>query len=159
HARGSSPSMLENVQTAPADPILGLTEEFAKDPRQQKINLSVGVYKDTRGTTPVLDCVKEAERRLLESESSKSYRPITGDPLYGRLVRELVLGVDNDLVDNPRAQTAHTPGGTGALRVVGDYLNRVHPTAKLWLSEPTWANHPKVFDAAKVPLGTYPYFD
>ncbi len=151
--------MFETVQTAPADPILGLTEEFNRDPRTEKINLSVGVYKDATGATPVLGSVKQAERRLLESEKSKGYRPIGGDPNYGREVRALLFGADSELCDAGRAQTAHTPGGTGALRVVGDYLKQNHPGARLWLSDPTWANHPKVFEAAGVPTASYPYFD
>jgi aspartate/tyrosine/aromatic aminotransferase len=151
--------MFERIQTAPADPILGLTEEFTRDERPNKINLSVGVFKDQNGQTPVLACVKEAEKLLLEKEASKGYKPITGDPVYGRLVRELLFDSDSDLVDSGRAATAHTPGGTGALRVVADYLKKLHPASTLWLSEPTWANHPKIFEAAGVSLKTYPYFD
>src|SRR5690606_31701404 len=118
--------MFEDVPTAPSDPILGLTEEFVRDPREHKINLSVGVYKDSSGATPILSTVKEAERKLLETETSKGYKPITGDPTYGRLVRELLFGADSELVDGGRAATAHAPGGTGALRVVGDYLKQNH---------------------------------
>jgi aspartate/tyrosine/aromatic aminotransferase len=151
--------MFESVPTAPADPILGLNEAFARDPRPHKINLSVGVYKDAAGSTPVLGVVKEAERRLLESEKSKGYKPISGDPGLGRLVRGLLFEKDSALVEGGRAQTAHTPGGTGALRVVGDYLHACHPTAKLWLSDPTWANHPKIFEAAGLATVVYPYFD
>ncbi len=151
--------MFESVQTAPPDPILGLSEAFNADVRPDKINLSVGVYKDADGNTPVLASVKEAERRLLEVEKSKGYKPIPGDPEYGRLVRELLFGADSELVSGGRAQTAHTPGGTGALRVAGDYIHKLHPQAKLWLSQPTWANHAKVFEAAGVELQYYPYFD
>jgi aspartate aminotransferase len=151
--------MFEDVPTAPSDPILGLTEEFVRDPREHKINLSVGVYKDSSGATPILSTVKEAERRLIESEATKGYKPIAGDPTYGRLVRELLFGSDSDLVDGGRAATAHAPGGTGALRVVGDYLKQNHAGVTLWLSEPTWANHPQIFQAAGLPIKTYPYFD
>src|SRR5690606_17654794 len=114
--------MFENVTTAPADPILGLTEAFKKDPRPNKINLSVGDFQDATGTTPILASVKAAERRLLEAEKTKNYRPIDGDPDYGRRVRELLFGADDERVSSGRAVTAHTPGGTGALRVVGDLL-------------------------------------
>jgi len=151
--------MFEDVPTAPSDPILGLTEEFVRDPREHKINLSVGVYKDSSGATPILSTVKEAERKLLETETSKGYKPITGDPTYGRLVRELLFGADSELVDGGRAATAHAPGGTGALRVVGDYLKQNHAGVTLWLSEPTWANHPQIFQKAGLPIKTYPYFD
>ena len=151
--------MFEDVPTAPSDPILGLTEEFVRDPREHKINLSVGVYKDSSGATPILSTVKEAERKLLETETSKGYKPIAGDPTYGRLVRELLFGGDSELVGGGRAATAHAPGGTGALRVVGDYLKQNHAGVTLWLSEPTWANHPQIFQKAGLPIKTYPYFD
>jgi aspartate/tyrosine/aromatic aminotransferase len=151
--------MFESVETAPADPILGLTEEFVKDPREDKINLSVGVFKDKTGATPVLKCVRDAERLLLERETSKGYKPIAGDPGYGARVRELLFGVESALATGGRAQTAHTPGGTGALRVVGDYLKKLHPNTTLWLSNPTWANHPKIFEAAGLSQAQYAYFD
>lgn len=151
--------MFETVETAPPDPILGLSEAFAKDPRADKINLSVGVFKDEHGNTPVLGSVKEAERRLLDEEKSKGYRPIGGDPEYGRLVRQLLFGASSDLVSGGRAVTAHTPGGTGGLRVAGDFLGFVSPKTTLWLSSPTWVNHPKIFEASHIAQRTYPYFD
>ena len=152
-------SLFEAIGQAPADPILGLTEAFRADANPGKINLTVGVYQDESGTTPVLACVKEAQRQLLQVETSKSYKPITGDPTYGRLVQELMLGGDHEIVTSGRACTAHTPGGTGALRVAGDYIHHNHPDATLWLSAPTWANHEQVFAHAHVPTKTYPYFD
>ena len=151
--------MFEQVTTAPPDAILGLTEAFNADANPNKINLSVGVYKDANGTTPVLGTVKEAERRLLETEKTKSYKPMTGDPAYGKLVRALVFGDSHDLVAGGRAITAHTPGGTGALRVAGDYLHRLHPEASIWLSDPTWANHNGIFTAAGLNINKYAYFD
>jgi aspartate/tyrosine/aromatic aminotransferase len=149
--------MFEKLQPAPADPILGLTEAFLADPNPQKINLGVGVYKDAQGKTPVLECVKEAERRLLETETNKAYKPIDGDPAYRSMVQSLLFGDGHEVVQTKRAATAHTPSGTGALRVAGDYLKQNHPGTTIWLSEPTWANHPKVFDAAGVPTKTYRY--
>ncbi len=152
-------NMFENVTTAPPDPILGITEAFLKDPNPNKINLSVGVFKDEKGTTPVLEVVKQAERRLLETEQTKNYKPITGDPAYGKLVQGLLFGEGHALITEQRAETAHTPGGTGALRVVADYLHKLHPSTKVWMSNPTWANHPKVFEAAGVTTAEYAYFD
>jgi len=149
--------MFAKIQPAPADPILGLTEAFLADPNPAKINLGVGVYQDAQGNTPVLKCVKEAERRLLEHETDKAYKPIDGDPAYRATVQGLLFGDDHDVVNARRAATAHTPSGTGALRVAGDYLHQLHPETTLWLSEPTWANHPKVFGAAGVPIKTYRY--
>ena len=109
--------MFEQVTAAPPDAILGLTEAFKKDPRTDKVNLSVGVFKDDQGRTPVLKCVKEAERRLLEAEATKTYLSIEGSPEYGRAVRELMFGADHEIVKSGRACTAQCPGGTGALRV------------------------------------------
>ena len=151
--------MFEKIETAPPDPILGLTEAFKQDPNPEKINLSVGVYKDARGETPVLDTVKEAERRLLEAEKTKTYMPMSGDPTYGLLVQKLMFGESHPIVMSGRAATAHCPGGTGALRVAGDYLHKLHPGAAIWLSDPTWENHPTVFKAAGLEVKTYAYRD
>jgi aspartate/tyrosine/aromatic aminotransferase len=151
--------MFESVPTAPPDTILGLTEAFQRDDRPQKINLSVGVYKDASGATPIPETVKEAEKRLLATEKSKGYKPISGDPAYGRVVRELLFGAGHALVDGGLAATCHTPGGTGALRLAADYLSKQHGATKVWLSDPTWDNHPKVFQAAGLSCATYPYFD
>jgi aspartate/tyrosine/aromatic aminotransferase len=151
--------MFETVKTAPADPILGLTEAFNQDPNPDKINLSVGVYKDGSGKTPVLPTVKEAERRLLEGETTKSYLPMPGDPTYGSLVQKLMFGDGHGIVAEGRGATAHCPGGTGALRVAGDYIHKLHPGSAIWLSDPTWANHPTVFEAAGLEVKTYAYRD
>ena len=151
--------MFETVKTAPADPILGLTEAFNQDPNPDKINLSVGVYKDGSGKTPVLATVKEAERRLLEGETTKSYLPMPGDPTYGALVQKLMFGDGHAIVAEGRGATAHCPGGTGALRVAGDYLHKLHPGSTIWLSDPTWANHPTVFKAAGMEVKSYAYRD
>lgn len=151
--------MFENVQTAPADPILGLTELFKADPNTDKINLSVGVYQDATGKTPVLKTVKEAEKRILDQENSKGYLPMTGEPVYCAQVQELLFGDGHEIITSKRAATAQCPGGTGALRVAGDYINIVHPGAKIWLSNPTWANHNTIFEAAGLICEKYNYRD
>ncbi len=152
--------MFDILEMAPPDAILGLTEAFKNDSNPDKVNLSVGVYKDAAGGTPILECVRAAERQILESEESKTYvNPNSGTPQYTQAVRELLFGKDHDLVGGGRAITAHTPGGTGALRVAGDYLHLLHGSATLWLSDPTWANHAGVFKAAGMQANTYPYFD
>ena len=151
--------MFENVQIAPPDPILGLTETFKADPNPEKINLSVGVYQDSTGKTPVLETVKEAERRILDQENSKGYLAMTGEPVYCAQVQELLFGKGHEIIVSKRAATAQCPGGTGALRVAGDYLNNVHPGAKIWLSNPTWANHNTIFKAAGVVCEQYAYRD
>ena len=151
--------MFERLEMAPPDAILGLTEAFKKDANPNKINLGVGVYKDADNQTPVLDSVKQAEERLLKQQTSKSYMPIPGAPEYGQAVREMLFGADHEIVTSGRAMTAHTPGGTGALRVAGDFIHTMFPEASLWLSDPTWANHAAIFTAAGVPVKKYPYYD
>jgi aspartate/tyrosine/aromatic aminotransferase len=152
-------AMFQDLQLAPPDPILGLTAAFKEDPRANKINLSVGVYQDSAGRTPVLECVKAAERRMAERESTKDYLPIDGSGEYNTRVRALMLGEKHEAATSGRALTAHTPGGTAALRVAADFIKQKFPTASVWLSKPTWANHPSIFEAAGVPTKTYAYFD
>lgn len=151
--------MFESVEMAAPDPILGLTEAFLKDSNPKKINLGVGVYKSNEGVTPILDCVKQAETKLISTEKTKGYKPIDGDPAYGKAVLELMFGADHEVVTSGRAATAHCPGGTGSLRVAGEYLANVHQGTTIWVSDPTWANHGNVFTAAGLPIKTYPYFD
>jgi aspartate/tyrosine/aromatic aminotransferase len=143
------------VEMAPPDPILGLTEAFKADTRDPKINLGVGVFVDDTGTTPVLGTVSEAERRLAEAGASKAYLPITGSPSYDAAARRLCFGDAGP----DHVVTAQTPGGTGALRVSGDFLHTAFPDTKVWLSNPTWANHKNVFGAAGMTIESYPYFD
>ena len=151
--------MFEKVVAAPADPILGLTEAFLKDTNPKKINLGVGVYKSNEGVTPILDCVKQAETKLITTEKSKGYKPIDGDPAYGKVVQQLMFGADHEVITSGRIATAHCPGGTGSLRVAGEYIANNHNGATLWVSDPTWANHGNIFAAAGLPIKTYPYFD
>lgn len=151
--------MFESLSLAPPDAILGLGEAFKKDPNPQKINLSVGVFKDAAGNTPVLACVKEAEKRLLEGEKTKNYLSIEGLADYGKLVRELLFGTGHEILSSNRAVTAQVPGGTGGLRVAADFLGSKFPGKKVWLSQPTWPNHPNIFKAAGLAVDTYPYID
>ncbi|MBE2213418.1 MAG: aspartate/tyrosine/aromatic aminotransferase [Opitutaceae bacterium] len=151
--------MFQSVPLAPPDAILGLSEAFAKDPNPAKINLSIGVFCDETGKTPILATVKEAERRLLETEASKGYLPIDGSPAYAQAVQAMMFGAGHEVITSRRATTAHTPGGTAALRVAADLIKKNFPKATVWLSDPTWPNHPQIFDAAGVPTKVYPYFD
>ena len=151
--------MFDALPLAPPDAILGLGEAFKKDPNPKKINLSVGVYKDAAGETPILASVKDAERQLLEREKSKGYLSIEGLPEYGSRVQELLFGAGHEIVTSGRAVTAQTPGGTGALRVAADLLRKHYPAAKVWMSKPTWANHPAIFAAAGQQVETYSYID
>ncbi|MHB0956600.1 MAG: amino acid aminotransferase [Pirellulaceae bacterium] len=151
--------MFETLEMAPPDPILGLSEAFKNDPRPNKINLSVGVYQDAHGQTPILEVVKEAEKRLLAEETNKGYLGIDGLPEYGRHVREMLFGADHEIVQNRRGVTAQTPGGTGALRVAADFIRQKLKGRRIWTSNPTWANHPSIFEAAGLQVDSYPYLD
>jgi aspartate/tyrosine/aromatic aminotransferase len=151
--------MFEHLDLAKPDAILGLSEAFRKDPNPAKINLTVGVYKDAEGATPVLVSVKQAEARILKTEQSKGYLPMTGSVDFAEAVQGMLFGENHELLGSKRMVTAQTPGGTGALRVAGDFLHTMYPDTKLWLSQPTWPNHPGVFKAAGMPIETYPYFD
>ncbi|HAS6201456.1 TPA: amino acid aminotransferase [Vibrio vulnificus] len=151
--------MFEKVVAAPADPILGLTEEFKKDPRTEKINLGVGIYKTEQGETPVLATVKKAEAALVETEKTKSYLTIEGTAEYALAVQKLLFGADAELINAQRAKTAQAPGGTGALRVAGEFIKRQLGNVKIWISNPTWANHHGVFRAAGLETVEYAYYN
>ncbi|MCX7045385.1 MAG: aspartate/tyrosine/aromatic aminotransferase [Candidatus Sumerlaeota bacterium] len=151
--------MFDKLQMAPPDPILGLTEAFKEDPNPQKINLGVGVFQDEKGRTPVMRTVKKAERILVECETTKNYAPISGSPEYGKCVQTLVLGEGSPIVLSGRTVTAHTPGGSGALRVAGEFLRGIRPDATVWVSDPTWPNHNGIFGAAGLKVKAYPYYD
>ncbi|MBA3481490.1 MAG: aspartate/tyrosine/aromatic aminotransferase [Pirellulales bacterium] len=151
--------MFERIEAAPTDAILGLTEAFKADPRAGKINLSVGVYQDENGKTPLLECVKEAEQRLAGAPTTKSYLPISGLQEYCAAVAALAFGEDAEPLSRKRVAWAQTPGGTGALRVAADFIHANLLGATMWMSEPTWPNHPQVFNAAGIATKGYPYFD
>lgn len=151
--------MFQSIEAAPVDPILGLTDAYKADPNPEKINLGVGVYQDESGVTPIMPSVVEATRRVVSAETTKSYLPIPGAPEYGAAVQTLLFGADHEVVASARAATSHTPGGTGALRVTADFLKANLPDATVWLTDPTWANHPAIFAAAGVKTGKLPYFD
>jgi aspartate/tyrosine/aromatic aminotransferase len=151
--------MFNTILPAPPDSILGLTEAWKKDPNPLKVNLGVGVYKDDAGNTPILASVKAAESLILQSATTKSYMPISGAPEYAQCVQALIFGDDHEIIRTSRARTAHTPGGTAALRAGADFLKQVLPTATVWLSAPTWANHKGVFGAAGFRTADYPYYD
>lgn len=147
------------LDLAPADPILGLTETFKADTHPDKINLGVGVYQDATGKTPILKAVTQAETRLLETETSKSYLSIPGVPGVATYTQELLFGAGHAIIQEGRAKTAQTPGGTGALRVAADFLLRAAPKATVWISNPSWANHQAIFEAAGFPVKDYRYYD
>lgn len=151
--------MFKHMEMAPPDAILGLTDAFRKETNPNKINLGVGIYKDEQGGTPTLESVRRAEEILLKKAAPKTYLPIPGSPEFGKAVRGLLFPADHPVVVQDRACTAHTPGGTGALRVAGDFLHRCAGSLRIWVSDPTWANHPAIFEASGHSIETYPYYD
>lgn len=151
--------MFEHIQAAPADPILGLNDAYKKDPNPNKINLGVGVYKDEQGHTPILKAVKQSEERLLFQEKSKTYLSIEGRPNYRSAVQTLLFGEGHPIISKQLAQTAHTPGGTGALRVAAEFIKKHLPEATIWVSNPTWANHQSVFQSVGLEVGSYSYYN
>jgi len=152
-------SQFDSVTLAPPDPILSLTGAFKADPNPEKVNLSVGVFVNDEGVTPILTTVRSAEKLLAETNSTKSYLPITGSPQYASLTQQLCFGLDLASSLEGRIVTAHTPGGTGALRVAGDFVKDNLNTNAVWLSNPTWANHKGIFSAAGLEPKGYDYFD
>ena len=150
--------MFSELKQLPADPILGLSIKFKADTNPNKIDLGAGIYKDEAGNTPVLACVKAAERYRTENETSKAYLGQTGSALFNEKITALMLGEHRVIAEN-RIRTISTPGGTGALRIAGEFINTCKPGATIWVSDPTWANHPGVFKAAGLNVTTYPYYD
>ncbi len=146
-----------DIGRVPGDPILGLMESYAKDANPQKFDLGVGVYKDAQGLTPILQAVKRAEQRLVEQQTTKTYIGGHGDPAFGRLVSELVLGAGSALLKAQRAGATQTPGGTGALRLSADFIAHSLPGRGVWLSNPTWPIHETIFAKAGLKVSHYPY--
>ncbi|MBV7387805.1 aspartate/tyrosine/aromatic aminotransferase [Pasteurellaceae bacterium TAE3-ERU1] len=151
--------MFEKIEAAPADPILGLGEAFKAETRSPKVNLGIGVYKDAHGQTPIVKAVKEAERRLLESEETKNYLTIDGIPAYNQLTQELLFGEGAEIVAQKRAKTAQSLGGTGALRVAAEFIKRQTSAQNVWISSPTWPNHNAIFNAVGMIIRQYRYYD
>ena len=151
--------IFSQVLLAPADPILGLTDTFKADPRQNKVNLGVGIYKDEAGQTPVLASVKKAEAILLEQEKTKNYLGIEGVQAYNHVVQTLLFGEGSELITSGRAATAQAPGGTGALRIAAEFLLRNTDSHTIWVSNPTWANHQNIFETAGLTVKEYGYYN
>jgi aspartate/tyrosine/aromatic aminotransferase len=149
--------LFESLERKPPDAILKLIAEFGKDPREQKIDLGVGVYRNAAGDTPVFRAVKTAEQRLLESQTSKSYLGTRGAAEFCDALQNLVLG--DGASGNERVTTLQTPGGSGALRVAAGVILRANPDTTTWVSEPTWNNHVPLLGGAGVKLQSYPYYD
>ena len=152
-------SMFAAVQMAPRDPILGLNEQFAADPNPAKVNLGVGVYFDDQGKLPVLACVAEAEKQLLEAPKAKGYLPIDGIAAYDKAVQGLVFGADSEALEAGRIATVQALGGTGGLKLGADFLKKLNPGALVLISDPSWENHRALFTSAGFEVASYPYYD
>lgn len=151
--------MFEVLPALAPDPILGLSAAFRADTNPNKIDLGVGVYKDEHGNTPIVGAVAQAQARLLESETSKTYITPQGVQGYIDGMLELLLGKGNPAVLANRVAAVQAPGGCGALRILAELLKRCNDNAKVWVSDPTWANHIPLIGNAGLALDTYPYFD
>ena len=150
--------MFEHIQAYAGDPILTLNEAFGKDLRAHKINLSIGIYFDDAGKLPVMGAVREAESAMLSSIGPRPYQPMEGAANYRLAVQHLLFGAQHEAVTRGRIATVQTIGGSGGLKVGGDFLKRYFPDAEVWVSDPTWDNHRAMFEGAGFSVGTYPYY-
>ncbi|MDO4442013.1 MAG: amino acid aminotransferase [Moraxella sp.] len=152
--------MFNHVEYYAGDPILGLMDKFAQDPRTDiKVNLGVGVYYTEDGKLPVLECVKTAEAQIANPPRPRGYLPMDGLAGYKKACQELLFGKDSQAVAQGRVATIATLGGSGALKVGADFIHEWFPTAKCYVSNPTWGNHISIFEGAGIEVGKYPYYD
>ncbi|UWQ90734.1 aspartate/tyrosine/aromatic aminotransferase [Rhodobacteraceae bacterium M382] len=148
--------MFENLKSQPADKILMLMQAFREDPRENKIDLGVGVYKNAEGVTPVMRAIKAAEHKLWEEQTTKAYVGLAGDPAYSDAMIKLILG---DAVERGNVAAAATPGGTGAVRQAFELIKMANPDARVFVSDPTWPNHVSILNYLNIETVVYRYFD
>ncbi len=151
--------MFEHVEAYPGDPIFAIVDAFNKDTRPGKVNVSIGLYYDGEGRIPVLSSVRKAEARRAQNTEPRSYQPIEGAANYRQAVQELVFGAGHEAVRSKRIATIQTIGGSGALKVGGDFLKRYFPDSEVFVSDPTWDNHRSLFQFAGFRINDYPYYD
>ena len=151
--------MFENLELQPPDAIIGIMAMFRADPAPRKVDLSVGVFQDETGRTPVLACVKRAERRIIEAQDTKSYVAIAGNPGFNEAMETLLFGAGHPALEAGRISSVQTPGGSGGLSVLGHVIAPARPTATVWLSTPSWPNHLPLLRLAGLTLAHYPYYD
>ena len=152
-------NLFNAVEMAPRDPILGLNEQFAADTNPNKVNLGVGVYFGEDGKMPLLQCVQQAERRMMDKPTARNYLPIDGIAAYDQAVKALVFGAESEAVQSGRVATIQGLGGTGGLKVGADFLRKLLPQAKVLISDPSWENHRGIFTNAGFTVETYAYYD
>jgi aspartate aminotransferase/aromatic-amino-acid transaminase len=148
--------MFETLKKATLDKIFVLMAEYAADPRNGKIDLGVGVYKDPGNNTPIMSAVKKAEQRILDSAKTKTYKGVVGNKEFSSAIVDLTLG---NTVDKSRIRTVNGAGGTGALMILMNVLGRARPGGRIFISEPTWPNHIPLAENAGLQVNYYPYFD
>src|SRR5690606_35579268 len=148
--------MFSSLKPQPADKILQLIGQFRADPRADKIDLGVGDYKDATGLTPVMRAVKAAEKRLWETETTKTYTDLAGEPAFNGALARLVLGT---AMPEARIASVATPGGTRAVRQAFELIRMASPSARVWVSDPTWPNHLSILNYLGIPVQPYRYFD
>jgi aspartate aminotransferase len=151
--------MFESLRAVPADPILNLSVLYRQDTNPNKVDLGVGVYKDETGHTAIMEAVSRAEERLLTEEDTKAYVGMAGSKRFCDLLAQLTLGADHNVLADNRVAVAQTPGGSGALRVLGEFINVAKPGATVWVGNPTWANHIPVMTSSGLTVKQYPYYD
>ena len=155
----TSPSLFAHVPAYGGDPILSLMETFQKDPRPNKVSLSIGIYFDEEGRLPVLESVRRAESAGQQYIGPRPYLPIEGAAAYRDAVQKLVFGAEHEAVKSGRVATLQSLGGSGALKVGADFLKRYFDRSEVWVSDPTWENHIALFEGAGLKVHTYPYYN
>jgi aromatic-amino-acid transaminase len=151
--------LFSHIDRYAGDPILSLNEAYQTDPREHKVNLSIGIYFDDAGRIPVLGCVREAEAQMLAANAAKPYLPIEGSAAMRSAVQGLLFGPDSAALQAGRVATLQTVGSSGGLKVGADFLRRWLPDSGVWVSDPTWDNHRAMFEGAGITVRTYPYYD
>ena len=151
--------MFKHIPPFAGDPILSLNEDFQKDPRPDKINLSIGIYFDDAGRIPVMSSVKRAEALVVAKGGPKPYLPIEGAANFRSAVQQLLFGAGHEAVTSGRVATIQSVGSSGGLKVGADFIARYFPGSQVWVSDPTWDNHRSMFEGAGLTVNTYPYYD
>ena len=151
--------MFQTLEPLPPDAIIGIMALFRQDEDPRKVDLSVGVYQDENGNTPVLECVRQAEQRVLQAQKTKSYVGIAGNADFNQGMEAMLFGADHPVRKAGRVASVQTPGGSGGLSVAAHTIVRAQPDARVWLSDPSWPNHLPLLRLAGLQLEQYPYYD
>jgi aspartate aminotransferase len=151
--------MFESLRAVPADPILNLSVLYRQDTNPNKVDLGVGVYKDEAGHTAIMEAVSRAQEQILVEEDTKSYVGMAGSKRFCDLLSQITLGANHQVLTDQRVAIAQTPGGTGALRVLADFINVAKPNATVWLGDPTWSNHFPIMQSAGLEVKQFPYYN